>query len=216
MDRFTNAFEALLAALADAVKQLGEGSQQPWARTRVEEAKQDFVNCCDVMCFQLKQAMEMIRQEMLQYVPSAGLPQAPGPDSERVRQVLDAVEAFAAQLRDPAVVPSTAGGGLVMPVASAAAAAAVAVAVATTPAAQTMAAAGFGPEFSSGMYSGTVLPAAAAAAAATTVGTLAPSPSAASALATQSVAVAAAGTLGHVPQQQQYQQGMGGYGPYAQ
>ncbi|GIL65242.1 hypothetical protein Vafri_19056 [Volvox africanus] len=204
MDRFTNAFEALLAALADAVKQLGEGSQQPWARTRVEEAKQDFVNCCDVMCFQLKQAMEMIRQEMLQYVPSAGLPQAPALDSERVRQVLDAAEAFTAQLRDPAVARAPCTGGLVMPAASAAAA------VAATPAVPTMSAAGFG-HVSSGMYSGTALPAAAAT---TTVGTVAPPLSAAS--ATQSVAVAAAGPLGHAPQQQQYQQGMGGYGPYAQ
>ncbi|GIM01629.1 hypothetical protein Vretimale_6412 [Volvox reticuliferus] len=160
MDRFTNAFEALLAALADAVKQLGEGSQQPWARTRVEEAKQDFVNCCDVMCFQLKQAMEMIRQEMLQHVPSAGLPQAPVLDSERVRKVLDAAEAFVAQLRDPAVVGAAYTGGGVMPPA-----------VAANPAAPTM-----------------------ATATATTA--------------------AAAGTLGYPTQQQQYQQGMGGYGHY--
>lgn len=41
--------QALLAALADAVKQLGEGGQYPQSRQRVEEAKQDFISCCDVM-----------------------------------------------------------------------------------------------------------------------------------------------------------------------
>lgn len=45
--------QALLQSLSDAVKQLGEGNQQQQTRVRVEEAKQDFISCCDVICFQV-------------------------------------------------------------------------------------------------------------------------------------------------------------------
>ncbi len=40
------------------MKQLGEGNQQQQTRVRVEEAKQDFISCCDVICFQLVRLKE--------------------------------------------------------------------------------------------------------------------------------------------------------------
>ncbi|EFJ41772.1 hypothetical protein VOLCADRAFT_121597 [Volvox carteri f. nagariensis] len=196
MDRFSNTFEALLAALADAVKQLGEGSQQPWARTRVEEAKQEFVNCCDVMCFHMKQAVEIIRQEMVQQLSSSGQTHATAMDAEQVRQILDAAEVFAAQLRDPVAA------------AAAATAAAGATAVATAAAAAAVAAAGRSGPAGSGPYM-------MAPPAAQLPHPGATDPAAAAASAVQSGAV---GVVGYPqpppPQQQQYQQGMGVYNAY--
>ncbi|GFR45715.1 hypothetical protein Agub_g7127 [Astrephomene gubernaculifera] len=114
MDRLTATYEALLAAVADAAKQLGEGTQQPSTRIRVEEARQDFINCCDVMCFQLKQSADVIRQEMVAAMPPSQRPAqdaAPQMDPTQVRQALEVAQLFAEQLRNHHHGCDNSGGG---------------------------------------------------------------------------------------------------------
>lgn len=95
MERFSNTFEALLQSLSDAVKQLGEGNQQQQTRVRVEEAKQDFISCCDVICFQVKQAMDVIKTEAGQ--PSANT--VTEAEAEAMQHLVESSQAFTGRLQ---------------------------------------------------------------------------------------------------------------------